>query len=315
MPWIRSIKPCFFRDHRLFLLEQASGYPIRVAFAGLWTVADREGRFRWDPVEIKLDCLPYDQVDFRLVLEVLHSDRFVDRYIVAGRPYGHIHGFAVHQRVPVREAQSVIPDAPLTCTAVDHKLRCDCTAVALQLQCSTVPALCSSMIQPYAVQLQCNDTAGAPQMLRGREYEYEYEKNILSRDSTPESGPSTAVDSTPPAPESITEESIPEEKDAILNEAALAMVREFREDYRDNVDHDYKFPPRPTAIEMGAAKKFLRAKDWPQERIYELRCAVMLDQHEPRGGTNWKGWAFQVRSIAKLWAKREELEAQLVRGK
>ena len=70
---IRTIKPEFFRHAGLFDLEQETGLPLRVAFAGLWTAADREGRFAWKPRELKLDCLPFDLVDFSRVLDALST--------------------------------------------------------------------------------------------------------------------------------------------------------------------------------------------------------------------------------------------------
>ena len=45
MARIRTIKPEFFRHEGLYELEQETGFAIRVAFAGLWTACDREGRF------------------------------------------------------------------------------------------------------------------------------------------------------------------------------------------------------------------------------------------------------------------------------
>jgi len=112
MARIRSIKPQFFRHRRLFIAEQESGLPLRVAFAGLWTCADREGRFRWEPDELKLDCLPYDEVDFARVMHALFTRGFIVRYASSGREYGFIPGFLDHQIVNNREAASVIPEPP-----------------------------------------------------------------------------------------------------------------------------------------------------------------------------------------------------------
>jgi hypothetical protein len=66
---IRTIKPEFFRHADLYEAEKETGLPLRLAFAGLWTAADREGRFKWRPRELKLDCLPHDDVDFSRVLD------------------------------------------------------------------------------------------------------------------------------------------------------------------------------------------------------------------------------------------------------
>lgn len=112
MARIRTIKPAFFRHRDLFLLEQSSGLPVRLAFAGLWTVADREGRFRWKAEELKLDCLPYDAVNFAEVLAVLETAGFVRKYTVEARDYGWIPSWSEHQKVGPREAQSGLPAPP-----------------------------------------------------------------------------------------------------------------------------------------------------------------------------------------------------------
>lgn len=118
MARIRTVKPAFFRHRDLYLLEQSSGFPLRVAFAGLWTVADREGRFRWQPDELKLDCLPYDDVAFGPVLDALERGGFVRRYAVAGKDYGFVPSWAEHQVIGTREAQSVLPEPDVMCSTV-----------------------------------------------------------------------------------------------------------------------------------------------------------------------------------------------------
>jgi hypothetical protein len=110
MARIRTIKPEFFRHEGLYELERESGLPARVAFAGLWTVVDREGRFVWKPRALKLDCLPYDECDFASVLEALESKGFVIRYKDSGRELGFIPSWHEHQVVNIREAKSLLPE-------------------------------------------------------------------------------------------------------------------------------------------------------------------------------------------------------------
>lgn len=112
MARIRTIKPDFFRHEALYEAERATGLPLRVAFAGLWTAADREGRFRWAPRQLKLDCLPYDDVDFSSVLDALERYGFVRRYEVGGVTYGEVPSWHAHQAINQREAQSKIPAPP-----------------------------------------------------------------------------------------------------------------------------------------------------------------------------------------------------------
>ena len=109
MARIRSIKPEFFRHHALWTAERESGLPLRVAYAGLWCVADREGRFKWRPLELKLDVLPFDDHDFACVLDALVARGFVRKYTVDGVAYGMIPSFTRHQLVNNREKASTLP--------------------------------------------------------------------------------------------------------------------------------------------------------------------------------------------------------------
>lgn len=119
MARIRTIKPDFFRHEGLHELECACMLPIRVAFAGLWTVADREGRFQWRPRVLKLDVLPFDNVDFSAVLDALASAGFIVKYEKDGELYGVIPSWAEHQNINKHEAQSRLPD-PSTCNKVQR---------------------------------------------------------------------------------------------------------------------------------------------------------------------------------------------------
>ncbi len=106
MPRIRSIKPEFFKNWDLYKAEKESGLPIRLAYSGLWTVADKEGRFRYVPQQLKLDVLPYDQVDFEKVLDVLENKGWIVRYQADGKQYAYIPTFKDHQRITGSEATS-----------------------------------------------------------------------------------------------------------------------------------------------------------------------------------------------------------------
>jgi 5-methylcytosine-specific restriction endonuclease McrA len=106
---IRTVKPEFFKHEALFEAELAARLPLRLAFIGLWGVADREGRFKWRPRQIKTDILPYDDVDFSAVMDALEASGFIQRYGDAGE-YGCIPTFSEHQCVNTREAQSTLPE-------------------------------------------------------------------------------------------------------------------------------------------------------------------------------------------------------------
>lgn len=100
---IRSVKPEFFQHEAIFEAEQASGLPLRLAYIGLWTQTDRRGLFRWRPRELKLNVLPYDNVDFGAILDALANHGFLVRYEVDGSSYGYIPSFASHQLFNIKE--------------------------------------------------------------------------------------------------------------------------------------------------------------------------------------------------------------------
>jgi hypothetical protein len=107
---IRSIKPEFFHHEGLFEAELETKLPIRVAFAGLWCIADREGRFKWEPRRIGVQVLPYDGVDFSRVLDALTTRGFVFKYRVDDEYFGCIPSFLKHQVVNNKERASILPD-------------------------------------------------------------------------------------------------------------------------------------------------------------------------------------------------------------
>jgi hypothetical protein len=107
---IRTIKPEFFHHEGLFEAELETKLPIRVAFAGLWCIADREGRFKWEPRRIGVQVLPYDGVDFSRVLDALTTRAFVLKYRVGDACFGWIPSFLKHQVINNRESESILPD-------------------------------------------------------------------------------------------------------------------------------------------------------------------------------------------------------------
>lgn len=113
MARIRTIKPEFFLHEGLYDLEASTGLPIRLVFAGLWTQADREGRFVWRPRKLKTQIIPYDDVDMVRTLDALHQGGFIVRYTIDGEDYGSIPSWPEHQTVNVREPESKIPAPPL----------------------------------------------------------------------------------------------------------------------------------------------------------------------------------------------------------
>jgi hypothetical protein len=107
---IRTIKPEFFTHDELFDLEKESGLPIRIAFAGLWCAADREGRFKWEPRRLGVQILPYDGIDFSRVLDALATRGFIRCYASHGGVFGVIPSFLDHQVINNREKESELPE-------------------------------------------------------------------------------------------------------------------------------------------------------------------------------------------------------------
>lgn len=112
MSRIRTVKPELFRHEDLFDAELETGLPLRLAFIGLFTVADCAGRFRLKPRTLKLDVLPHDNVDFSAVLAALERYGFIQSYTVNGERFAWIPSFQRHQRLQSKEieAGSDLPD-------------------------------------------------------------------------------------------------------------------------------------------------------------------------------------------------------------
>lgn len=120
MARIRTIKPEFFKHHELFLAEMKSKLPLRVSFSGLWICCDKEGRFKWKPMQLKLDVVPYDECDFEDILIELSLAGFIKKYQFEEKEYGYIPSFKDHQRITGTEAsgESKLPD-PKKCVSLE----------------------------------------------------------------------------------------------------------------------------------------------------------------------------------------------------
>ena len=106
MSRLRTIKPGFFLDEEL-----AECHPLaRILFAGLWTIADREGRLEDRPRRIKAECLPYDDCDIDELLFELQRHGFIVRYGLDGLRFIAIPTWLKHQNPHVSEKPSTIPE-------------------------------------------------------------------------------------------------------------------------------------------------------------------------------------------------------------
>jgi len=102
----RLIRPGFFANEVLASLPPLT----RLLFAGLWCIADREGRLEDRPSRIKAQCLPYDSTDPDEQLASLESSGFIIRYSVNGQKFIAIPKWHQHQWPHIKEAQSLIPE-------------------------------------------------------------------------------------------------------------------------------------------------------------------------------------------------------------
>ncbi|MGB0972283.1 MAG: hypothetical protein ACPGVG_15185 [Mycobacterium sp.] len=110
MARIRTIKPEFFQHEGLYEAEDATGLPLRLAFIGLWCQCDKEGRFDWRPRRLKLNILPWDDVDFSRVLDALSTRGFVVKYTSEEEEFGFIPSWRRHQAINNRERESELPE-------------------------------------------------------------------------------------------------------------------------------------------------------------------------------------------------------------
>jgi len=101
----RNIKPSFFINDKLADCEPLA----RLLFAGLWTVADREGRLERQTRKIKAQILPYDDCDAESLLKQLENKGFILSYYVENIQYIQILKFKEHQNPHVKEGASTIP--------------------------------------------------------------------------------------------------------------------------------------------------------------------------------------------------------------
>lgn len=115
----RNIKPGFFKNEDL----AECSFPARLCFAGLWTLADREGRLEDRPKRIKAELFPFDTVDVEPLLQELARFKFILRYETDGMKAIQVLEFGKHQSPHYSENQSVIkaPELPESKPDDDNK--------------------------------------------------------------------------------------------------------------------------------------------------------------------------------------------------
>lgn len=101
----RLLHPDFFTDSELLALSPLH----RLLFAGLWGLADRDGRLRDKPLELKIKLLPVDQCDVSSMLDDLADSGRIVRYRVEGMSYIAVSNFGRYQHPHKNEPESEIP--------------------------------------------------------------------------------------------------------------------------------------------------------------------------------------------------------------
>src|SRR5499427_10605905 len=77
----RLLKPGFFKNPVLARLSERH----RLLFAGLWTIANRDGRLKDDPDWIRAELFPYEaDINVDALLTDLHRSGFIHRYKTLG---------------------------------------------------------------------------------------------------------------------------------------------------------------------------------------------------------------------------------------
>jgi hypothetical protein len=101
----RNLKPGFFRNADLAELP----FEARLLFAGLWTLADRDGRLEDKAKQIKIELFPADNVDCDALLDLICKTKMLERYEVDGVRYLQVVNFNKHQNPHRDEKPSTIP--------------------------------------------------------------------------------------------------------------------------------------------------------------------------------------------------------------
>lgn len=101
----RNIKPGFFKNYDL----ADAGPQVQLLFAGLWCLADRDGRLEDKPRLIKAELFPYYEFDVNGGLTALERLKFICRYEVDDVPIIQVLNFKKHQSPHNTEKASVLP--------------------------------------------------------------------------------------------------------------------------------------------------------------------------------------------------------------
>jgi len=99
----RNIKPGFFKDAKVV----SCSYAARLLFQGLWCIADYKGRFKYEPLEVKMEIFPADDVDINKMMDELAEKKLIEFYTEhSGTTLVQVRGFEKHQNPHINEKQN-----------------------------------------------------------------------------------------------------------------------------------------------------------------------------------------------------------------
>lgn len=98
----RNLKPGFFRDAKVV----SCSFQARILFQGLWCMADYMGRLKYNPMEVKMEIFPADDVDVPACMDELSSTGLITMYRdCSGAALVQVTNFTKHQNPHVNERQ------------------------------------------------------------------------------------------------------------------------------------------------------------------------------------------------------------------
>jgi hypothetical protein len=96
----RNIKPSFFKDAKIV----GCSFPARILFQGLWCLADYMGRIKYEPIEVKMEIFPADDVSVESLMSELEGKNLIEIYTDhSGATLVQVLNFTKHQNPHVNE--------------------------------------------------------------------------------------------------------------------------------------------------------------------------------------------------------------------
>lgn len=104
----RNIKPDFFRDAELAEVTVETRY----LFIGLWCLADRGGKLKDQPKQIRFEVFPETKTkdDIETMLKLLVEHNLIIRYVVDNKRFIKVTNFLKHQSPHTTEKKSEMPE-------------------------------------------------------------------------------------------------------------------------------------------------------------------------------------------------------------